>query len=576
MKPTPSMALWRKATLLSVPLLLAACSSGPLSKAPLADRQALLRCEDLKGMAVAVTDIGLPTRGAVVAAAERLPQLAPFADTDGEHLLPTAARCLLQGEIASIDPAAPPIKFAVNLPLSWNGRALQSGGGGLGGVVITAPAGKASGRFDPVPLNQPYPINLGYATFGSDGGHQNPDTNFMRSDEALRNWGVDEMKKTRDVALKLIAAAYGRAPTHVFFNGESAGGREAMMVAQRFPADYDGVIATSPVLTWTYIHLSDNIIRDRLIQGWLDAPAIKLLADRTRATCDAADGVADGIIGRYLECRNDVAALRCPAGKAAAGCLSDAQIASVNAIREPWSLPFPMAHGLTRYAGYGVTGDEDGARYQYSTYPVGTLAPSQPLPPGRGFEPQRGAILNFAGFWVRHAIVQDAAYDPYQFDPRPYASRIQYLSTLFDATDPDLSALAKRGAKLILVHPSADNAVGLPMIADYYRSVVARMGAAEVDRFMRFYVATGGGHNLTGPAQVDALTVLENWVLKGETPPDQLTGFDVGPADLTVHRSMPACRFPMYPHYNGSGDAKSAASFTCAARPDPLQWSPKP
>ena len=113
---------------------------------------------------------------------------------------------------------APPIRYAVNLPLQWNGRALHSGGGGLNGVVITAPGNKASGRFDPIPLDRPYPISLGYVTFGSDSGHQNPDTTFMRSDEALRNWGGDELKKTRDVALKIIQAAYGRAPTHVFFS----------------------------------------------------------------------------------------------------------------------------------------------------------------------------------------------------------------------------------------------------------------------------------------------------------------------------------------------------------------------
>jgi feruloyl esterase len=396
----------------------------------------------------------------------------------------------------------------------------------------------------------------------------------MRSDEALRNWGGDELKKTRDVALSIVAAAYGRAATHVFFSGESAGGREAMIAAQRFPDDYDGIIATSPVLAWNTIHLADNHLRDKLIQGWLDAPAIRLLAERTRATCDDSDGLRDGVIARYLECRNDVARLRCEGGRAGSGCLSDAQIAAVNAIREPWSMAVQMAHGVTRYAGYGVTGDEDGERYQYSFYPVGKEPPSLPLAPGRGFEPQRGAILNFAAFWVRHAIAQDPAFDPYLFDPRAYAGRIQYLSSLFDATDPDLSRLARRGAKLILLHPSADNAVGTPMIAEYYRSVVARLGQAETDRVMRFYVGAGGGHNVTGPSQVDTLTLLEDWVLKGAAPPDSVTAYEMGPADLTVRRTMPACRYPAYAHYEGTGDVRSAESFVCTARPDPMGFRP--
>ena len=539
-------------------------------------RVALQRCEDLKGLQIAAADIGLPTQGATVTSAERLPELAPYQDTDGEHLLPTAPRCLVMGQIASVSAGAPPIQFAVNLPLVWNGRALQSGGGGLGGAIITAPRGKASGRFDPMPLDKPYPINMGYATFGSDGGHSGQDIAFMQNDEAVRNWGGDELKKTRDAALQVIQRAFGRAPSHVFFNGESAGGRESLMAAQRFAADYDGIIATSPVLSWNYIHLADNNTRDHLIRGWLDAPAIKLVANQTRASCDAADGVQDGLIARYLECRNDVAALRCPSGNQAPGCLSDVQIASVNAIRNPWSMAVPMAHGVNRYQGYGVTGDEDGARYQYPFYTVGTVKPSQPLPPGRGFEPQRGAVLNFAAFWVRHAFAQDASFDPYLFDPKPYAERIQYMSTLFDATNPDLSGMVRRRAKLIMVQPSADNAVGLPMVADYYRNVVARMGQTQTDGFMRFYVAVGGGHNLTGPTQVDALTLLENWVLKGEAPPDQLTAYDFATTELKILRTIPACRYPQYPHYNGSGDVNSAQNYSCKSRPDPLEFAAKP
>jgi hypothetical protein len=542
---------------------------------PSNDRLPLKRCEDLLDLRVVARDIGLPTLGARVDKADRLPELAPYVDPDGEHLLPTHARCVVQGSIVSVDSNAPPIRFAINLPQQWNGRALQSGGGGLNGVVVTAPGNKASGRFDPIPLDRPYPINLGYVTFGSDGGHSNSDITFMRNDEALRNWGGDELKKTRDVALRIIGAANGRAPTHVFFSGESAGGREALIAAQRFPADYDGIIATSPVLAWNAIHLADNALRDRLIQGWLDAPAIKLLASQTRANCDDADDLNDGVIARYMECRNEVAALRCPDGRAAQGCLSDAQIASVNAIREPWALPVALAHGVTRYAGYGVTGDEDAARYQYVFYPVGALPPTQPLPPGRGFEPQRGAILNFAAFWVRHAIVRDERFDPYLFDARPHASRIQYLSALFDATDPDLSAFAKRGGKLIVLQPSADNAVGTPMVAEYYRSVVSRMGRAATDRVMRLYIGPGGGHNVTGPSQVDTLTLLENWVLKERAPPDAVVAVEMGPKDLTVRRSMLACRYPAYARYIGGGsDPSSAANFRCTARPDPLAFSP--
>jgi feruloyl esterase len=537
---------------------------------------ALQRCQDLKGLTIAPGDIGLPTKGASVTQADRAPVAEPKPSPDGEFGLPIPERCIVQGKIEPVDPNAPPVTFNVNLPNNWNGKALQSGGGGLGGALITAPNQKGSGRFDPIPLDLPYPITLGYVTFGDDDGHQGPDVSFTKSDEALRNWASEAHKKTRDVALAIIRAAYGRAPDRLYFSGESAGGREAVIMAQKFPRDYDGIIATSPVLSWYAIHLADNAIRDRLIQGWLDAKAISLIAEKTRATCDEADGLKDGVIARYMECPNNVAALRCPEGKPGDGCLSDAQISAVNAIREPWSMIVPLAHGVTRYAGFGVTGDEDGERYQYAFYTVGTERPSQPLESGRGFEPKRGAVLNFSNLLVRHTIVQDSAFDPYQFDPRPYAKRIQYLSALFDATNPDLSEFRNRGGKMIILQPSADNAVGTPMIAEYYRSVVAKMGQEATDEMLRFYVGHGGGHNVTGTSQVDTLTLLENWIEKGQSPPDAVTAYNVDTNTLKRLRSMPACRYPSYSKYNGSGDPNSAESFTCEKRPDPLAFDPKP
>ena len=523
-------------------------------------------------MSIPASDIKLPTNGATVTAADRVPISPPRPDPDGEFGLPIPERCIVQGQINPIDLAAPPIKFNVNLPIGWNGRMLQSGGGGMGGVVITAPDKKAAARFDPVPLDRPYPLTLGYVTFGSDGGHEGAAVAFMKSDEALRNWAADSMKKTRDAALVIVDQAYGRRPDRIYFAGESAGGREALIVAQKFPDDYDGVIATSPVLSWYYIHLADNNIRDKLIQGWLDTAAIALIAQKTRTSCDGADGLKDGVIARYLECPNDAGALRCPDGKQNEGCLSDAQIASINAIREPWSMAVPMAHGVTRYPGFGVTGDEDGERYQYAFYTVGTEQPSQPLAPGRGFERGRGAILNFAALLIRHTIVQDAAFNPYLFDPRPYAKRIQYLSELFDATNPDLSKFRARGGKVIILQPSADNAVGTPMVAEYYNGVVVKLGQQAADDVLRFFVTPGGGHNVTGTSQVDILTLMTDWVEKGEIPTDTQIAYDIDPTSLKTLRTMPACRYPSYAQYNGSGDVNSAASFTCTARPDPLQF----
>ena len=545
-------------------LATAGCTTLGSPQPPVAIRQ----CESLAAMTVASSAIGLPTRGATVRTAERAAAVDPYQDAEGEHLLPTPERCLVQGDIHPVDHAAPPIRFAINLPLgNWNGRALHSGGGGLNGVVITAPRNKASGRFDPNPLDRPYPITQGYVTFGSDGGHVNTEFKWAYNDEAVRNWAHEELKKTRDVALEVIRAAYGSAPKHVFFSGESAGGREAMIVAQRYPNDYDGVIATSPVILWNGVHIFDNRLRDRLIDGFLDAAAVKLIADRTRASCDAADGLQDNVVGRYLECSNDVATLQCGPGQTA-GCLTPAQVDAVKALRDPWPYPTPLAHGITRFPGFGTTGDEDGKAWQWPFYAVGTAAPSAVLPPGRGFEPGRGAILNFAAFWVRHLIVQREDFNPRGFDVAQHAQRARVLSELYDATDPDLSRFAARGGKLILVHPSADNATPLTVSADYYGSVVRKLGQDATDRMMRFYVPAGGSHNLAGPSQVDALAMLEGWVLRGAVPPDTAVGYERRITDNQLVRTRPVCRYPSYPHYNGSGDVDRAESFTCRPRPE--------
>ncbi|MCS0627892.1 tannase/feruloyl esterase family alpha/beta hydrolase [Telluria mixta] len=531
---------------------------------------AIKTCEGLQGMRIAASSIGLPSGGALLESATRAAAVAPYADDEGEHLLTTPERCLVLGSIASIDPAAPAIKFAINLPLSnWNHRALQSGGGGMGGAVITAPGQKASGRFDPMPIDAPYPISLGYVTFGSNGGHASGDFAFTKSDEAMRNWAYEHLKKTRDVAVEVIKLAYKEAPRKVFFSGESAGGREALVMAQKYPNDYDGIIATSPVIQWNAIHLYDNRRRDRLMTGFLNAADIKLVADRTRASCDLADGVADGVIAKYLECTNDVATLRCADGKAGSGCLSDAQIASVNALREPADLGVTLANNISRFPGFGVTGDEDGTGFQWPFYPIGTVAPSMVLPAGMGFEPGRGVILSFGAFWVRHAVVGDETFNPAGFNPAPYAGRLQYLSRLFDATNPDLTAFSARGGRLLIIHPSADNAAPLTMSGQYYRSVVATMGKAAADRTMRLYVGPGGSHNVGGVTQIDALTLLEKWVLQGETPPDAPVAYFKNIGDASLVRAMPACRYPAYAKYVG-GDIKLSTSYTCTPRADPL------
>jgi feruloyl esterase len=529
-------------------------------------------CEALASLQITADALRLPTGGVTLTEVVHVAAAARTTDEEtGEAVLELPVHCRVQGAIAPIDPEAPPILFNVNLPADWNGKALQSGGGGLGGSRNTSPGSKASGRFDPQPYTDNYPLTDGYVTFGGDEGHQGGDVGFMYNEEALVNWAGESQVKVRDVAVELIESAYGRAPEYVYFSGESAGGREAAIVAQRYPDAYDGVIAVTPVLGWTYIHIGDNRMRTKLVDGWLDEAAISLIADRTRALCDDDDGLVDGIIARYMECRMDSETLRCPDGDASHDCLTGGQIAALDSIREPWSSSVPFAHGIDRFPGFGVTGDENNPDNQYSFYTVGTTPPVNPLPPGRGFQPGLGAIINFGAVWVRHGIVQDETFDPYRFYVPAYADRIQYLSGLFDATDPDLSAFRARGGKLIILQQSADNAVSTPMVAEYYRSVIAELGEAAAEDVIRLYIGPGGTHNGTGVAQLDALGLLEAWVEKGEAPPKAVPIHDIDPVTLENRRSMVACVYPSYTRYS-AGDVNESSSYECADRQDPLGY----
>lgn len=456
--------------------------------------------------------------------------------------------------------------------MRWNGKILQSGGGGYGGSLVTAPGRKGSGYFDPQPLDDTYPLTQGYVTFGSDTGHPQGSVDFLLNDESLRNFGGEELKKTRDVAYELTSRFYGRRPAAVYFSGESDGGRQAFIVAQRYPKDYDVVLATSPVLSWNYLMLASNRVRTSLIDGgWLDQKAVKLIADRTRAACDQLDGVADTVLGKYQDCTMDPDTLRCPDGTAGDGCLSDAQLRALENLREPWRLPFQFANGVDGWPGTGVTGDEDRPQDQYFAYPVGTVPPSHPLPPGSAAQadPGRGALLTFGANWVRWAVAQDGTFDPYRFYAPVYKKRIQYLSSVVDATNPDLSAFARNGGKLILLQPSADNAVSTRMVAEYYNSVVAKLGRQSVSHFFRFYVGPGGSHNVGGISKVDLLGAGDRWFSRGVTPPDSFKAVEQDPATLAVQRSMPACQWPSYPRYTG-GDKNVASSFRCTQREDPL------
>ncbi len=542
---------------------LAACSStGPrgLGGNPQASCAALVA-------PVAASAIGLPSgaasidSAALVAASELA--IAERGATPASRITPALpAHCRVMGRIAPLDASAPPILFQLNLPVQWNGRSVQFGGGGFNGVLVTGLSLVPGARFD-----QPAPLAQGYATYGTDSGHQNvagqPPQIFALNDEALENFAHASYKKVRDVAVALMQRAYGRAPEKLYFVGSSEGGREGLMMAQRYPRDFDGVFSRVPVINWTGLQHAG--LRNGLAimgDGWLNPAQVRKVHEATLAACDAADGLADGVVSDATSCLRsfDVATLRCAAGASADSCLNEAQIQAVRQLRAAWISPVPLAHGVNRYPGWGIGGEgtaASGPTGGWGAWWTGTAAPAQPPVPSNGI------AWVYGGGAIQYIYARNAQLDLRRYDPLQHADRIAQVSQLMDATSTDLTAFHARGGKIIMLEHLSDYAQSPYAGMAYHEAVTQRLGRRTVDSFMRLYSAPGVDHVGSGaPANVDMLSALAGWVEQGKPPAGlQLVEQEVK-AGFAVTRARPLCEWPLWPRY-GRGDAAQASSFQC-------------
>jgi hypothetical protein len=286
-------------------------------------------CGGLQGLAIPASSIKLPTSGAVVQTAELVAETAK-GNINGEF-------CKVIGIIKPVNPKSPNIEFEVNLPTAWNKRALQMGGGGYDGSLVTGLTTEGL-----QPENTPTPLKRGFVTLGSDAGHKGQwdfDGVFGLDDEALLNYGKQSIKKVHDAAMHIIRRAYARAPERFYFTGGSQGGHEALDAAARYPEDYDGVVSHFPAYNITMLHLGSlNVGRAVYANGgagWINPAKIKLITDAVYAACDKLDSAQDGIISNVKGCNTafDVNKLRCSNGTDTGNtCLSDPQIAAARKI----------------------------------------------------------------------------------------------------------------------------------------------------------------------------------------------------------------------------------------------------
>jgi hypothetical protein len=508
----------------------------------------------------------MPTRGGVVRSARHVE------DASGGY-------CRLLGQIVSIDPTAHPIRYEVNLPETWNEKALQ-----FGGAIFDGYLRESDGRRDTVlgDNGQPTPLARGYATFGSDSGHHKHylllpnifnlgNSSFALNEEERRNFTSESLKKTHDVAMVLMQARYGTLPKRMYFIGGSEGGREAMKVVDLWPKDYDGVIAA--YAAWNeietdlqFIHVSQAMyVKGKGGQsGWLPSAKTKLLRNAVLTACDRQDGLEDGIISNPAGCSYNLSLLHCKDGKDHRGCLSEGQERTVLAFSEPQVSTFSVANGINYQPGYNILRGADlVGNMGWFSHP---FHPPIPFFNSPYYVIADGIVRTFlktgpqVGLFQINTRTGAAAGHP----ATEYLPLVRSQSIANDASLADLSPFEQHGGKLLLIHGVADATIPTDASVLLYRRIVDAMGQKRADGFVQLYLIPGFGHGVgVFFAGFDTIGVLDRWANEGKTPADLVA------IDQNKHRhrrERPMCLWPSWPRFAG-GDPDAAGSFTCVGNP---------
>lgn len=512
----------------------------------------------------------------------------------------TPAYAVVEGSIFPVDPNGWPINFRVLLPASWSRRAMQAGGGGMNGT-ITVREGK-----NPM-------INKGFVLYGSDSGHQggmggggkvlasgpsgtNPD-DWALNEEAIRNLGYMQMKKTHDAAMVIMERVYGERPRFNYYVGGSQGGREGLTVAQRYPADYNGIISDVPIVSLSTLMLAPELIRiqEKPLENWVTPAKAGTIRAEFLRQCDKLDGLSDGIINNYMASRAlfDVtdgsgpmdpwAALRDPdmqnpgsGVNSAPDKLTDGQIQTLEFIYSRLKFQYPLANGVKSFGMWLPTIDPES---------FGTITPSR-------YKGQEGAsddaqVHSFMGvLGVNGFLMQNLSANPLDYkEDDAMIKRRQQISEWLDATDPDLRAFYKLGGKIILTVGTQDFIACSGAQLDYYQSLLNRLGRKKLDKFARLYVVPQGGHGLSGrsykingdgdtiavtnipaPSSTDKMDMIISWVEEGNAPAKTLVVNNDGRIGVKPEgKGYILCSYPNYPKFIG-GQPDQASSYVSSLK----------
>jgi tannase/feruloyl esterase len=438
---------------------------------------------------------------------------------------------------------APAIHIEVNLPTAWNSRVYMFGNGGFGGESFEAP-----NRV----IDRAHGLRSGFATAETDTGHSGtsePGGIFGLNQQKLIDYGFRSLHMTVIVAKLSISTYYGQPASKSYFDGCSLGGRQGLILAQRFPDDFDGILAGAPALNQVGTMIARAYWMQGIAENPIPANKLKLLADRVYDQCDAKDGLKDGLIDDPRKCdfKPSSGLPKCAAGTDQPDCFTSAQIAAITRIHSD-----VQSQGKRFFPGFPVGSEVVGPNGQ-----SGWLGQMVDGPNGQGAWPR------FAEGFMRYMLFpeKDAKFSLSQFNIDKDPPRTMLAAQILNATDTDLSGFERHGGKLLMYFGWADPQLNPLMAVEYYEQVAERMGSSTSDFFRLFMVPgmfhCGGG---VGTSIFDAATPLLNWVESG-TAPERIAASRV--VDGKVARTRPLCPYPQVARYQGTGSTDDAANFRC-------------
>ncbi|HEX6998862.1 MAG TPA: tannase/feruloyl esterase family alpha/beta hydrolase [Gammaproteobacteria bacterium] len=445
----------------------------------------------------------------------------------------------------------PEIAFEVNLPAAWNGRFYMIGNGGHAGERPDAPMRAAQ---------RAAALAHGFAMASTNTGHdamEEPGGTFVLSNpQKAIDYAYRAVHLTAVTAKEIVSRYYGRVADYSYWNSCSNGGRQGLIEAQRYPEDFDGIVANAPWVDQTGFTVG-ALWNQRALEGaGLTAKHLALVAERVMAKCDVVDGLEDGLIDDPRNCSFDVATEVpiCPEGSQSAACLTPEQAAAIQKVYDG-----PRAGDRQIFPGF-MLGSEAVAPGFFGGEPMSgwmnLIVPAQP-----GAKPADFALAEAT---LRYLVFDPPRpdYDYHDFDFERDLPLLERWGRLADATDTDLQPFRARGGKLIMTYGWADAILQPLMGVEYYERAAAQN--ADATEFMRLFMVPGMAHCAggVGPDQNDAVTAIIDWVEQGVAP-DRLIAKKI--VDGETVRSRPLCPYPQVARYRGEGSIDDAASFECRA-----------